>query len=244
MTLYSENIWLEAYDRFAAKLLYFCQDRFPAPAQFNPAVIFSGHDLAQGRAVLWLTKHFHRYPCEIGEFNGRTDLGEIGRFLQRPGVPVLVQAVPVRGDGSDAIPGFDPAGSPGNGEEDLLGNVQVHLAAVGWPKDSPQQASEKYLFRQVAEITGYLLEKHKLRGSGFVYVAGFNLLSSTSDDETMPAVGFLPWYCFVCDETGAQRIYRQPELGRLFAGLPSENPEVVDLEELLARMKVDESRDR
>ncbi len=243
MTPHSISIWLESYDRFAAKLLNLCRARFPASARFNPAVVFSGHDLAQGRAVLWLTKHFGRFPCEIGEFDGMTDLSEVELFIQQAGIPVLVQAVPVLGNGSDTIPGFDPVGSHGNDEAVLPGNVQVHLPAAGWLKDSPQQASADYLFRQVAEISGYLLEKNKPRGGGFVYVAGFNLSPSTSDGESMPAASFLPWYCFLCDDSDARRIYRQPELGRLFAGLTSNNPDAVDLEELIAKMEEEEPQD-
>ncbi len=243
MTFNSNNMWLETYDRFAAKLLHFCRARFPASAQFNPAVILSGKDLAQGRAVLCLTKHFGRFPCEIGEFDEKTDLSEVELFLQRSGTPVLVQTVPILDSESGAIPGYEPISSFENSKADIPGNVQVHLPPAGWRKDSPQHMSAQYLFSQIGEISRYLLERHNQHGCGFVHVAGFNFLPSPLDGESIPAAEFLPWYCLLCDESGAHRVYRQPELGKIFAGLPVENPKAINLEELVAKMEEEEPKD-
>ena len=74
------NICPETYERFGAKLFFFCKDQFGSDINVKIFVAFSEQDAGKGNAILWLTQHFGVFPVEIGDADGGFELADFDKF--------------------------------------------------------------------------------------------------------------------------------------------------------------------
>ena len=149
MNLRINDITVQSYERIGAKLFHLCQTQFKESTPINLAVAYDEFDRGIGNATLWLTKHFAIFPVEIGCQNGEVNHRELTRVMQKPGLTLLVQGLPLY-DQKLQETRYDSS-LPYPAETDLQtgGTVHNHLPVLVGLKDQQAQAAVKRLTQQI-----------------------------------------------------------------------------------------------
>ena len=74
------------------------------------------------------------------------------------------------------------------------------------------------------------------RGKKIVYISGLNIDISPQKDQMFPLTKFIPWAAFIQSEDGTQLIIEQEELFSILKSQSDENPDQIDMEEVIKVM--------
>ena len=122
------------------------------------------------------------------------------------------------------------------GEHDLESNLMKFMPAIV-TSPSPlliaaqisTQVEFDRTFRSIVKAHGY-------QGRKLVFISGLNIDISPKEDNLFPITKFVPWAAYVQNSDGSYTILEQDELVSVLAAQSIDNPDQIDLEDVIEKM--------
>lgn len=81
-----------------------------------------------------------------------------------------------------------------------------------------------------------IVKEHSYQGKNLVFISGLNIDISPMEDNLFPLTKFVPWAAFIQGQDGSYQTMEQDELVNTLLAQSTDNPDQIDLEEVIAKM--------
>lgn len=81
-----------------------------------------------------------------------------------------------------------------------------------------------------------IIKEPAYQNKRLVYIAGVNIDISPEPDQVFPTTLFVPWAMYMQTETGEHNIFEQDQVIDILKDQPGENPDQIDLDEVISMM--------
>jgi|GEM_PF-6847359 len=200
-----------SYDKISSKLSSFVSKN----QKVRVIIFFSCLDHGRDRANLSFLKYFGVVPQEFYISNSDSAINILSSLKGFDGLTIIVELVSIN--------------------ELLLKdttNQNEHIVSMS-------RISVKYqclISDQTEKISNYFKKNQHECTADYVYISGFSVLKSSTDQDLLPEAEFFPWYLEVDNKPSLCRIVRQPELSLLMQKMAEVEPLIHNLDDYLAEM--------
>ena len=227
----------EAYEILGAKLMNLCNEQYGSGVSVKIITLFSDQDHGRGNAILWLTKHFGVFPVEIGTPFGGLEIHELAELVATSSLTLIIQSVPLfetlKESNSKTI-------SPVNNNDKItqIDGPRPHLPTIKGVAGTQIKASVNMLNNQIGILNKYLASSRHETTGPICYLGGFSLEEGSTRGKALPSSKLIPWYLSLGREGHIGRIFRQPELNTFLLKLPTNNPNMINIESAISDMEI------
>ena len=205
-----------SYDKVASKLSSFVSQN----QEVRVIVFFSCLDCARDRANLSFLKHFGVVPEEFYISKDDSAINILSGLNAFDGLTIIIESVSI---------------------SDLLlkdtASQNEHYVSIS----SISGKYQRLISEQTEKLSHYFKKSQHEYSGGYVYISGFSVLISSTDQDLLPDSKFLPWYLEVDNKSSLCRIVKLPELSHLMQKMTEEEPLIHNLDDYLAEMNKWES---